>query len=609
MPQELALMPTMTVSEHFQYYGQLSEMNPREIGKRSLYLVDLLQIPAADRPVEKLSGGQQRRTSLALTLLHSPPLLILDEPTVGIDPVLRNKIWSYLQELTMKEGKTVILTTHYIEEARNANTIALMRYGSLLAEANPDRLLATFRMSTIEEVFLNLCEKGDSEESDQTAAVAVAPPQPTTTAAQPKQGNLNKLPKDGVKPSRKCIEENIIFAPYNGRRPTNNLFNWLRVWAIICDTFTFIQGKVWTILVACLLPTCQIYLFHYSIGKPIASLPIAVSSPENGRSSRFSDVLINRLEARNITVERFVNGSSAVDAVTNGLAFASFKFDSNFTRCLVNRIRRGYEVSPYDIDCSRVKMAPDNTYQFIIFQLALDLRDSFLEAIYRYFPKLGYNPEALNSPVVVKEYVYGSDKFSYQEFMTPGMYMALIYLAPLIVTLFVLLEQKVYRHVERSQAAGARPLEILAAHFVTNGAILVIQTGFMMVVSLLYFEAQVHGSVLLLLAIVYLEGVAGIALAILMATVLDNKLAALVFVYGLTISLWMICGVFWPTENINFAVARQSVQILPLTWPIETARNIMNRGWSIDHTYVMLGFGSATFYAVVPMLLSYVVFK
>lgn len=82
MPQELALMPTMTVSEHFQYYGQLSEMNPREIGKRSLYLVDLLQIPAADRPVEKLSGGQQRRTSLALTLLHSPPLLILDEPTV-----------------------------------------------------------------------------------------------------------------------------------------------------------------------------------------------------------------------------------------------------------------------------------------------------------------------------------------------------------------------------------------------------------------------------------------------------------------------------------------------------------------------------------------------
>lgn len=187
--------------------------------------------------------------------------------------------------------------------------------------------------------------------------------------------------------------------------------------------------------------------------------------------------------------------------------------------------------------------------------------------------------------------------------------MALIYLAPLIVTLFVLLEQKVYRHVERSQAAGARPLEILAAHFVTNGILLFIQFGLMMGVSLIYFEAQVHGSMLLLLAIVYLEGVAGIALAILMATVLDNKLAALVFVYGLTISLWMICGVFWPRENITWTVAREGVQFLPLTWPIETARNIMNRGWSIDHRNVLLGFGSATFYAVVPLLLSYLIFK
>src|SRR5699024_2678935 len=106
-PQELALMPTMTVADHFQYYGRLNEMNTREIGKKSAYLMELLQIPSMERPVERLSGGQQRRTSLALTLLHSPPLLVLDEPTVGIDPVLRNKIWMYLQELTVRESKTV----------------------------------------------------------------------------------------------------------------------------------------------------------------------------------------------------------------------------------------------------------------------------------------------------------------------------------------------------------------------------------------------------------------------------------------------------------------------------------------------------------------------
>ena len=109
--------------------------------------------------------------------------------------------------------------------------------------------------------------------------------------------------------------------------------------------------------------------------------------------------------------------------------------------------------------------------------------------------------------------------------------MALIYLAPLIVTLFVLLEEKVYGHVERSQAAGAKPLEVLTAHFCGNALILVLQTGFMMGISLIYFEAQNHGSMLLLLAIVYLEGIAGICLALCMGTLMNNKLAALVFIY------------------------------------------------------------------------------
>lgn len=111
MPQDLTLMANMTVADVFMYYGRLNHMRATEVGKRSAELIDLLQIPSASRPIERLSGGQQRRASLAVALLHSPPLLILDEPTVGIDPVLRNKIWCYLQELALKEKKTVITSS------------------------------------------------------------------------------------------------------------------------------------------------------------------------------------------------------------------------------------------------------------------------------------------------------------------------------------------------------------------------------------------------------------------------------------------------------------------------------------------------------------------
>lgn len=71
------------------------------------------------------SGGQQRRVSFAVALMHDPELLILDEPTVGVDPLLRQSIWNHLVQITKDGNKTVIITTHYIEEARQAHTVSL----------------------------------------------------------------------------------------------------------------------------------------------------------------------------------------------------------------------------------------------------------------------------------------------------------------------------------------------------------------------------------------------------------------------------------------------------------------------------------------------------
>ena len=82
------------------------------------------------------SGGQQRRVSFAVALLHNPELLILDEPTVGVDPMLRQSIWNHLIRLSSEQKKTILITTHYIEEARQANTVGLMRNGRFLFVCN-----------------------------------------------------------------------------------------------------------------------------------------------------------------------------------------------------------------------------------------------------------------------------------------------------------------------------------------------------------------------------------------------------------------------------------------------------------------------------------------
>jgi ABC-type multidrug transport system ATPase subunit len=145
-----------------------------------------------NRRVGTLSGGQQRRVSLAVALLHNPEILVLDEPTVGVDPLLREKIWNHLRDIASL-GVTVVITTHCIfyyfdtipykidiEEARQADRVGLMRHGRLLAEGQPEELMAKYGHNTLEEVFLDLC-RSVSRKKDLSSVVVQQDVQPTIT--------------------------------------------------------------------------------------------------------------------------------------------------------------------------------------------------------------------------------------------------------------------------------------------------------------------------------------------------------------------------------------------------------------------------------------------
>lgn len=123
MPQEIALYAEFSIKETMMYFGWIFGMQTSEIKERLHFLLNFLDLPSENRLVKNLSGGQQRRVSFAVALMHDPELLILDEPTVGVDPLLRQSIWNHLVHITKAGQKTVIITTHYIEEARQAHTV------------------------------------------------------------------------------------------------------------------------------------------------------------------------------------------------------------------------------------------------------------------------------------------------------------------------------------------------------------------------------------------------------------------------------------------------------------------------------------------------------
>lgn len=158
MPQDIALVKEFTIKEIIHFYGIIFGMGPKKIAKRLRFLSELLELPDDDQFVGNCSGGQQRRISFAIAMVHEPELLILDEPTVGVDPILRNKIWGHLAEITWRKNVTVLMTTHYIEEARQSTHVGLMRNGVLLAEATPYNLMQKFETTSLEEAFLRLSE-------------------------------------------------------------------------------------------------------------------------------------------------------------------------------------------------------------------------------------------------------------------------------------------------------------------------------------------------------------------------------------------------------------------------------------------------------------------
>ncbi len=129
MPQETALYLGLTVHQNMAFFGEIFGLSKREIEEREKALLEFINLPEwRDELVGNLSGGMKHRVSLACALIHQPPLLLLDEPTVGVDPELRVSFWDYFNDIK-SEGRTIVITTHYMDEAGRCDRIGFMHNG------------------------------------------------------------------------------------------------------------------------------------------------------------------------------------------------------------------------------------------------------------------------------------------------------------------------------------------------------------------------------------------------------------------------------------------------------------------------------------------------
>jgi ABC-2 type transport system ATP-binding protein len=168
--QEPNLDKFLTVYETLLYHGGYYGMDRAEASERAEQMIDAFDL-RAKRDVEapKLSGGMRRRLLLARALLHRPNLVILDEPTAGVDLELRHELWSYIRVLH-EQGTTILLTTHYLEEAEAlCDEIALISGGKIVARDTATGLKDTHGVETLEEVYLKTVAGGKINLADEAA--------------------------------------------------------------------------------------------------------------------------------------------------------------------------------------------------------------------------------------------------------------------------------------------------------------------------------------------------------------------------------------------------------------------------------------------------------
>ncbi len=141
MTQHKALYPDLTLQENLEFYAGLYGIERRKRDERIAELLEMVALSAhRSRLAGTLSGGMYQRLSLACTLIHEPKLLLLDEPTVGVDPRLRQTFWKYFERLT-EEGKTVLITTHLMDEAEKCQIVGYMKAGRMAAQGSPEEIL------------------------------------------------------------------------------------------------------------------------------------------------------------------------------------------------------------------------------------------------------------------------------------------------------------------------------------------------------------------------------------------------------------------------------------------------------------------------------------
>ncbi|XP_050542644.1 ABC transporter G family member 20-like isoform X2 [Daktulosphaira vitifoliae] len=564
MPQDLCLEKELTIKETLDYYGKLYNVNKDNLLKKIYELNDFLKLPNSNKCIKNLSEGQSRRVSLAISLLHDPKLILLDEPTVGIDPVLRNEIWNKFEEMVHEQSITIIITTHYIEEANLANRVGLMRNGILIEEDSPNVIIQKYDIESLEAAFLKLCNNQDLN-NDSEPDVSIQPCYtvykkdnlPTSESG----GSLFRIKELVKKNTRVCF-----------RNPMT-LFNLI------------------------IVPILQILFLCLCVGTNFKNMPIVYKNDEVALSNcrnlqcifdetsneMLSCNVLNHLESLEynlINVNNLENGEISLNK-PNHMAFLYFppKYTETMKKYLKNKIE-------YD---TKSMVSAHFTNENFLFrnQIIKDVLRIINSEIEGTISRCNINPKIGKLPVEINV-LFGKDvKYLINSLVVFFIVLSVHHFSCIFSSSF-LLSQKIEGILYRSTFAGVTQFEMLSSLFFMNTVYISILLCIMMFIIYGIFlnPLQITSGLWMYFIIVILLGCIGFFFGLIAAGIMTERIGAFYLVIGWSFMQFTLSGGVWPIEGQPIYLKCIS-KLLPLNIAGKTMNNIALKGWTITHPEII----------------------
>lgn len=561
MPQENTLYENMTIEEVLIYYGRVFFLSIEELYERIKGLMEVLELPDKGRMIKKLSGGQKRRVSFAIALIHRPGLLILDEPTSGVDPLLREKLWQHLMFISKNQGSTIIITTHYIEEARRSHNVGFMRQGRLLMQQDPDRLLADRGVDTLEDAFLDICRN---------------------------QGRISCVPE----------QEKI---EYKGNVPTATFItDPVLIKKRVREWFFIFFGALWRHLVSDIrepltigfqyvIPILSMLLFALCIGGQPFDIPLGIVNEEGG-SEDLGQQFINALDPHLFNVMNYTDLSEAAEAAKVRDIWGYLHIRKGFSDSLLDILFSESEPDFLSINQSHIRLHADLTDRVITTTMHRYLDETFINFVQRVIQGDENSdvpmPQFIaNLPIKMGSPVYGRlEKKSYRgyrDFMLPGLIVNITYAIAYSLTALNLINERKNQTFERNYVAGVKPSQMLLAFALSRVIMMSLYLFLIIYLPIAVFKMPVDCiHILHSLPLLMLLNMSGMTYGMVISALCDSIEQCAVFSAATLFIILFMSGTIWPMESIP-AYFRWLCEYAPTTAANEALRDIWYKDWSM----------------------------